>query len=451
MVPSVPVQVAFSPGGEGEDPVSGRKISFVHCADLHLDSPFSGLSDISPSLGAFLRKATFRAFENAVTFALKKGADFFVVSGDVYDSENRSVRAQVFFLEQLRRLSGGGIPSFIAAGNHDPLSGWEADRDFPPLAFRFGPGVESVPLLLGGERAGTVHGFSYPVREVEENMALRFSGGKGEGVNIALLHCNVGGRKGHENYAPCSLDDLRAAGMDYWALGHVHGAEVLCRDPLVVYPGTIQGRNIRETGEKGVFSVTLFPGEPGCAEFIPCDVVRWRSEDISIDGMERDEEFFQAVSDLKETVRRENGGLPALLRLSVSGRGKIHGLLRRPGFLRGPGGLLETMNEGEEDRPDFVFTEEISGVTLPPLDLDSLAAGSHFAGDFLKEIRAFRQRGDLREGLKDILRKRGILDRIPSRDVLDVIDSLSDEDAELLLDRGTWSALSGLLEGIDGV
>ena len=52
---------------------------------------------------------------------------------------------------------------------------------------------------------------------------------------------------------------------------------------------------------------------------------------------------------------------------------------------------------------------------------------------------------------KNILRERGILDRIPSREVLDVIDSLSDEDAELLLDRGTFSALSGLLEGIDGL
>ncbi|MDK2959016.1 MAG: repair protein SbcD/Mre11 [Synergistaceae bacterium] len=451
MVPSVPEHVSFSLGGEGEDPVSGRKISFVHCADLHLDSPFSGLSDISPALGAFLRKATFRAFENAVTFALKNRADFFVISGDVYDSEDRSVRAQVFFLEQLGRLSAGGIPSFIAAGNHDSLSGWEADRDFPPLAFRFGPGVESVPLALGGETAGMVHGFSYPVRDVEENMALRFAGRKGEGLNIALLHCNVGGRKGHENYAPCSLDDLRAAGMDYWALGHVHGAEVLCRDPLVVYPGNIQGRNIRETGKKGVFYVTLSPGEPGCAEFVPCDVVRWRSEDISIDGMDRDEEFFQAVSDLKEAVRRENGGRPALLRLSISGRGKIHGLLRRPGFLRGPGGLLEAVNEGEEDREDFVFTEEISGMTAPPLDLDSIAAGSHFAGDFLKEVRAFRKGGDLREGLKNILRERGILDKIPSRDVLEVIDSLSEEDAELLLDKGTYSALSGLLEGVDGL
>jgi len=109
------------------------------------------------------------------------------------------------------------------------------------------------------------------------------------------------------------------------------------------------------------------------------------------------------------------------------------------------------VNEGEEDRPDFVFTEEISEETAPPLDLDSLEAGSHFAGDFLKEVRSFRAGGDLREGLKTILRERGILEKISSRDVLEVIDSLSDEDAERILNSGVWSALSGLLEGVDGL
>ena len=70
----------------------------------------------------------------------------------------------------------------------------------------------------------------------------------------------------------------------------------------------------------------------------------------------------------------------------------------------------------------------------------------------LLKLAELRKQQEIREEeLKDILRKRGILDRIQSRDVLEVIDSLSDEDTELLLDRGTWSALSGLLEGIDGV
>lgn len=444
------------PCPEGVIAVVSGKINFIHCADLHLDSPFSGLSDISSSLGSFLRKATFQAFENAVSYALRNKTDFFLVSGDIYDGEDRSVRAQVFFLTQLKRLSDAGIPSFIAAGNHDPLSGWEADRDFPPLVTRFGPEVESVPLVLKGEVAGTVHGYSYPVRDVGENVALQFIGRRGEGLNVGMLHCNVGGRKGHKNYAPCSLDDLKAAGMDYWALGHVHAAEVLSYGPLAVYPGNIQGRNIRETGKKGVYAVTLTPaaGElptSGNVEFVPCDVIRWRGEELSIEGMERDEDFFQTVESLKESVRKDGAGKPTLLRIALSGRGKLHRLLRRPGFLTGPGGFLETLNEPEEDRSDFVYIEEIFEMTAPPLDLDSLAAGNHFVGDFLKEIRSFREGENLTEEMMNILREEGILDKIPSKDILDRIESLLDEEVALLLSRGAYSVLSGLLEGEDDV
>lgn len=430
-----------------------RKISFVHCADLHLDSPFSGLSDMSPSMAAFLRKATFRAFENAVNIALHREADFFLVSGDIYDGEDRSVRAQVFFLEQLRRLSDAGIPSFIACGNHDPLSGWEADRDFPPLVRRFGPRVESFPLETGGETVGTVHGYSYPVRDITENIALRFADKRTEGLNIALLHCNVGGSRGHENYAPCSLDDLVAARMDYWALGHVHAAGVLRREPMIVYPGCTQGRNIREEGSKGVYFVAISPAEGALpaaaeAEFIPCDAVRWRSGELSVAGMDRDEDFFQALDDLKEKTRGQEDGLPVLLRITLSGRGKIHDLLRRPGFIRGPGGLLETINEGEEDRPDFVYTEDIVDRTAPPLDLEALASGNHLVGDFLREAEAFLTGENLKEGLESILKEREIFDKIPSKEALGIISSLTDADVKRLLDRGVFMALSGLLEGV---
>lgn len=432
--------------------VTEKTITFVHCADLHLDSPFSGPGGLSPSMGAFLRKSTFRAFENAVDLALERGADFFIVSGDVYDGEDRSIRAQVFFLEQLGRLSGAGIPSFVACGNHDPLSGWEADRDFPPLVRRFGPEVESFPLEKDGVIVGQIHGYSYPVRDVTENIALRFAGRKGEGFNIAVLHCNVGGRKGHENYAPCSLDDLRAASMDYWALGHVHAAGVLCPRPFIAYPGCTQGRNIREQGKKGAYFVTLGAAEGGLpaganAEFVPCDSVRWRAEELSVSFMERDEEFFQAVSAIREKARKDGGGLPVLLRLTLSGRGGVHGLVGRPGFLKGPGGLLDTLNEGEEDRPDFVFLEEIVDETAPALDLDGLASGSHLVGDFLKEVAAFREKGRLREGLEAIMKEMGVLDKIPAPEVLDLIASLTEEDVGRLLDRGVYAALSGLLEG----
>lgn len=429
-------------------------LKFIHCADLHLDSPFSGLAETSPSLGSFLRGASFSAFRNAVDCALRNEADFVLISGDVYDGEDRSVRAQLFFIEQLKRLSEAGIASFTVHGNHDPLSGWELDRDLPPLAHRFGTAeVESVPLTVKGERVGTVHGCSYPVRDVRENLARGFAGRRTEGVNIALLHCNVGGRKGHENYAPCSLDDLRAAGMDYWALGHVHSAEILCHDPLVVYPGNTQGRHIGETGKKGVFSVSMgsaggHPDGRGGVEFIPCDVVRWRRESLSIEGMQRDEELFAAFDRLRDGVRNEAGGRPVILRTTVGGRGKLSALLRRPGFLSGPGGLVESLNQGEEGRSDFVCIESVVDDAASPFDLEALASGNHFVGDFLKEVSAFERRGNLREGLMEVLAASGVREKLP-REVFDRVDALPDDEILSLLRRGTTLALAGLLEGED--
>jgi exonuclease SbcD len=42
--------------------------SFIHTADLHLESPFEGLHAVEPEVAAVLREATFRAFETLSTW-----------------------------------------------------------------------------------------------------------------------------------------------------------------------------------------------------------------------------------------------------------------------------------------------------------------------------------------------------------------------------------------------
>ena len=76
-------------------------------------------------------------------------------------------------------------------------------------------------------------------------------------INIGLLHTGLGGADGHERYAPCTLEELRLRGYDYWALGHIHTRQVLCQDPPVVFAGNVQGRHIRETGPKGCLLATI--------------------------------------------------------------------------------------------------------------------------------------------------------------------------------------------------
>ena len=76
-----------------------------------------------------------------------------------------------------------------------------------------------------------------------------------------MLHTSLDGTRGHDGYAPCTVDDLKRFGYDYWALGHIHAAEIVHRDPWIVFPGNIQGRSIRETGAKGAVRVTVEDGK----------------------------------------------------------------------------------------------------------------------------------------------------------------------------------------------
>ena len=71
-----------------------KPFSFIHTADLHLDSPFTGLRQVDGTVASLIKDATFRGFDNVVDLALRHQVDFFLVAGDVYNSSDRSLRAQ---------------------------------------------------------------------------------------------------------------------------------------------------------------------------------------------------------------------------------------------------------------------------------------------------------------------------------------------------------------------
>ena len=180
------------------------RLRFVHAADLHLDSPFQGIRNEAPApVANTLYRATFDTYKNIVDLCLRERVDALLVAGDVYDSADRSLRAQLEFVEGLARLDAAGVRSFICHGNHDPLDGWEARLDLPPGCARFGPEVIGHPVFPSDPERATVYGISYPRREMRKNLSPLFDGiVSGSGFNIGLLHANVGGNPNHDSYSP---------------------------------------------------------------------------------------------------------------------------------------------------------------------------------------------------------------------------------------------------------
>ena len=61
-------------------------LTFLHAADIHLDSPLRGLSHYegAPPIEE-IRGATKQALDNLVNFALEEKGNFVLVAGDLYD------------------------------------------------------------------------------------------------------------------------------------------------------------------------------------------------------------------------------------------------------------------------------------------------------------------------------------------------------------------------------
>jgi DNA repair exonuclease SbcCD nuclease subunit len=127
-----------------------------------------------------------------------------------------------------------------------------------------------------------LHGRSFASRLVGPEFVASYPARRDGWFNIGLLHTALDGTRGHESYAPCSVEDLKRFGYDYWALGHVHEAEEVSRDPWIVYPGNIQGRHVREAGAKGAMRVTVEDGRVVEAQRIALDAARWANVGVDV-------------------------------------------------------------------------------------------------------------------------------------------------------------------------
>lgn len=288
-------------------------IRFIHTADLHLDSPFKGMTGLPTDRLNSLRDSTFAAFNTLIEHAVKTKPDFILIVGDIYDGEDRSLRSQMKFREGMVKLDAAGIPVFITHGNHDHLGGRWTRFDLPPNVHVFDENVEAVHLNVNNQEV-LVYGFSYKERHIRDKVIDRYPVAEDhDAFHIGMLHGSLAGDETHAVYAPFTKSDLLAKRYDYWALGHIHVRQQLHESPPVVYPGNLQGRHRNERGTKGFYEVELSK-TTASLHFIPASAIVFDRLELSCGGMSHANEWLTACAEVLETFKEYNGaGIVELL------------------------------------------------------------------------------------------------------------------------------------------
>ncbi|MDE1980744.1 MAG: DNA repair exonuclease [Betaproteobacteria bacterium] len=407
---------------------------FLHCADIHLDSPLRGLERYEGAPVEEVRGASRRAFENMVQCALRERVDFVVIAGDLYDGDWPDFNTGLFFAKGMAQLGESGIAVYVLRGNHDAASKLTRSLPLPKNVHLF---PDRAPNTLTDDNLGlAIHGQSFATAAVLDDLAAGYPEAVRGCFNLGVLHTSLNGRPGHDNYAPTTVAILRTKGYDYWALGHVHAREIVSREPWVVYPGNIQGRHIREQGAKGCELVTVEDGSI-TTEPVALDVLRWTELTIDVAGMpDLDALFDRAAAGVRTEMAHADGRILGL-RIHVHGVGALHrDVSARPEV------IAEQLRAVALDASGgSVWLEKVDLRVRPLVKVDHLAAGDDPVALLVREIRALEQDGgkltsftndalkELRQKLPPDLSEDDAL-RLDAQDVLSEL--LQEAEGELL-------------------
>ncbi|MBQ9800783.1 MAG: metallophosphoesterase [Thermoguttaceae bacterium] len=404
-------------------------LKFIHCADLHLDSPMRGLGTTDPEIAATIRDASRRAFERLIDVALEENVAFVVVAGDLFDGDWDDLATGLWTIRQLRRLEARRVPVFISLGNHDlqnktlPKLTWPKNvkifSDKKPETFLY---PDDLPRLLDGapkrvrktaarpvanfentlfgdlsetalssfdgapERVALT-GQSFRAQFCPENLAENFPSAVPNAFNIGVLHTDVSGDGAASRYAPTSLETLNSKRYNYWALGHVHRRQTLQTAPAWVgYPGVLQGRHIREPEPKGFYVVEIENGAlVDAPRFVAVDSLRWFALELNLTQVASEEELRDRFLDAARSIIDEAEERFAAVRLSLVGRTEWHRELTQR---RARQTLGETFRAWALELGDALWLEEIELKTTSPrpATLGETGILGDLAADFERKI-----------------------------------------------------------------
>jgi DNA repair protein SbcD/Mre11 len=360
-----------------------KQVKFLHTADLHLDSPMVGLRHLPKAIFHRLQESTFKALKNITDAAIQHEVDFVVIAGDLYDGEDRSIRAQAVLRNEMKRLAEKGIKVFAIHGNHDHLGGISIQFDFPENVYFFKDQLEIAAFRKNDGTLVHLYGFSYPKRHVTERWIEKYERRDGADFHIGLLHGHFEGASDHGKYAPFRLSELLDKGYHYWALGHIHKSILLSQEPHVVYPGNPQGRNRKEQGDKGAYIVSLTEAGSEITFFETADVI-W--EDMIIDGKNASSfnEVYESCLAAIDEKRRKGKGLLLSIRID-----QLNSSLTEVKEKIDNGELLELLQDGEKEEESFVWVHRLAYTENISFDRASLIKQSDFYEELFDTIETY--------------------------------------------------------------
>jgi exonuclease SbcD len=292
-------------------------LKFLHTADIHLGTKFSGLGE----KGEKARENLKLTFKRIIDLALERKVDLLLISGDLFDSNLVSKEASEFVLEEFLRLND--IPVCILPGTHDfydnssIYKNWE-EKGVPSNIFLFTN--KEKPYHVFEKLNLAVYGIPLGSNRSKEKQLSSLKKLENLSYHIALAHGSyqIPGKSAEDDF-PISNEEMENSGFDYIALGHWHSfLDVSSTKTKAFYPGSPEQLRF---GQKDCGNVLLveMEKEKVKVEKIKVNRLEWKELELSLERFKTEKELVQEI----EKYQKER----SLLKLRFAGMNSVENKL----------------------------------------------------------------------------------------------------------------------------
>ncbi|TVP53139.1 MAG: DNA repair exonuclease [Halomonadaceae bacterium] len=364
------------------------ELTILAVGDLHLGAAPSRLP--APLAARAEELGAAAVWRRIVDQAISRQVHAVVLAGDLVEDEDDFFEAYRELAQGVERLVAANIRVLGIVGNHDV-------KVLPRLADQIAGfellgrnGQWQTLTLSQGSESLTLHGWSFPQKQVSYSplAGIRFE--QGPGVNLGLLH---GDRDQPQSpYAPVSSPELAGAALDGWLLGHIHKPDALTAPHPSGYLGSATGLHPGESGPRGPWLLTVSGGTVSAMEHWLIAPLHWQPLAVDLTGIGHEddarERLMEALSELDKTLNQRPLAPEAVaLRVTFNGRSdlaaRVQSLMQGEDLQHLSAGTLRI----------HYFIESLIYAIEPVLPLETLAQRSDPVGLLAQRLLLLQQPG----------------------------------------------------------
>ena len=288
----------------------GLIIKFLHCGDVHLDTPYT---DLTPEKSDERRVGLRQNFMKMMEYVRGAGVNYVLISGDLFETESATNSTAELLVREFRNCPDTKF--IIAPGKHDcygdnPI--YTSER-LPSNCYVFTS--DKIDRFDFEEDKVVVYGWAFVGDSLTENPIYNRTVGDSSKINLVCGYADIDGSLNSTN-CPIATTDLKKFGADYYAFGSRHhgGDFVNLGSAMYGYCGALESTGFDEPGIGGAKLITVKydNGEMSMdAKNLSFGQIVFKKEAVDVTGVDNGAEILKRVSAL--VSEKKYGAETALL------------------------------------------------------------------------------------------------------------------------------------------